>query len=423
MKKLIYICIIALTISCSDDKKQKLCIMVQSSDANPIQLFYNGEQTFNETEYDSPSIEKFCFFQDFQCDDEIRLQIFNDESDDDYDLVVYDEDNEEIDRIEFVKDTFSTEVSNLPELGEFENSGAGIDWIEGAEPEVLFTGIESSKNLSEAFDIDSGLFTLTYEIEGPVNTTASMRFYKSGSLVASVSLKNSFQSGVISDTKSLSLSDSIDEIVFFASASTGSGGDVKIVSYSISAVRYVHEVEFTATERGFCNQRVRFEAVNRDTEEIILHTDYVNFETVVKNSVLIKYKSEQNFAGLIYNEYSQYRWLRVAGRFFHPAKAGTQASSELSNGTVITRNYTMKRRKKLEVQDCPEYMNVKIDLALAHCVDDGSNTGIVEINGVMWILDGEQYQYEGAADRPDTYPLQPGEVLLTRKNYFKQNVI
>lgn len=406
--------------------------MGQFSDANPIHIFYEDEETFNGTHVDN--IDHECYNHEHQCDEPVLEQYFEDENDDEYDFVFYDENDVEIHRIEMVQSELLSEIET-EDLEDFDNLGAGdVDWDLGETPSITIPDgplldVATSKKLappSELAFLPGKIYRFNF------NAT------KNGPLVFTVKVLILDEDGGILETQNIifasaagSYDKSVDIVMpegavsyAFYTEKTGTGGggislDLTINSYSIERIAYLHTAEFTASDLDFCERRIRFEVVRRSDDEIFGHTDYIYFPEECKSSVLILYKANKNFAGLIYDEYSEYRYLRVKGRFFHPGKSGSAAFSEQSNGTVITRNWTMKKKKLLEVQDCPEYMNTKIDLALAHCVD-----GDVTINEVSWELaDGDLYEYEGAADRPDTYSLQAGKAWLSRKNYFKQNTI
>lgn len=70
------------------------------SNANPIQFWLNGEETFNQKE--ECSITTICFCQQFNCSDEIRIQ-FQDTTGRFFELVVYNSSNIEINRLDFVE--------------------------------------------------------------------------------------------------------------------------------------------------------------------------------------------------------------------------------------------------------------------------------------------------------------------------------
>lgn len=71
------------------------------SDSLPVQFWVNGEETFNEKEV-CGLVKQDCFCQVLNCDDEITVQI-TDDTGKGYELVIYDTDNVEISRNEFVE--------------------------------------------------------------------------------------------------------------------------------------------------------------------------------------------------------------------------------------------------------------------------------------------------------------------------------
>lgn len=82
------------------------------SNANPIQFWLNGEETFNQKE--ECSITPICFCQKFECDDEIRIQ-FRDTTGKTFELVVYNSDSIELARVDFEEISSGVyEVSFIP---------------------------------------------------------------------------------------------------------------------------------------------------------------------------------------------------------------------------------------------------------------------------------------------------------------------
>jgi hypothetical protein len=400
--------------------------MIQLSDANPIHIFHDDEETFNDTVVDN--IDHECYIHEHQCDEPVIEQVYDEESGDEYDWVVYDENDVEIERIEMTQELANEITMEVPELEEFQTDGSvlnPIEWEEGEEPSVTYESVEagSSERLESPLALEAGLYQIGFNIEfngGNFLGSVSMLFRKAGATIATVQLVDNLDASPAISIASVLLEEDIDEIAFrVSSINVGTERIFTIKSYSILKVAYVHSVEFTAADYDLCERTLRFEVLRRSDDVRFGHSDKIYFPITCKNSVLILYKSNKNFAGLIYDEYSEHRYLRVKGRFFHPGKSGSAAFSEQSNGTVVTRNWIMKKKRKLETQDAPEYINTLIDLALAHCVD-----GDLTINEVSWMLaDGDQFEYQGAEDRPDTYSLQPGEAWLTRKNYLKQNTL
>lgn len=133
-------------------------------------------------------------------------------------------------------------------------------------------------------------------------------------------------------------------------------------------------------------------------------------------NVLVSYKTNKNFDGIIPTD-GDYFTIRIPGRLYHGNTRGDQKLSETSNGINITTYSSLAKTKRFQIDDMPYYMHEKLKSILMFCV-----TGSLLINGVEWELNsGDSYTYTG--DRPDTYPMQSAEIVLSRKNYNKHNVI
>lgn len=80
MKK--YIVILLLLVGCAEEDCVKLeptnCFMLKLSDALPVQFWLNGRPSFNQKT--EAGIEKRCFFQPFNCEDDIEIQFTEDET-------------------------------------------------------------------------------------------------------------------------------------------------------------------------------------------------------------------------------------------------------------------------------------------------------------------------------------------------------
>ncbi len=155
-----------------------------------------------------------------------------------------------------------------------------------------------------------------------------------------------------------------------------------------------------------------------DEESEIFHSDECEFVSVWENSnhegrVSIQYKSIQNFAGLIYDSSSSYFSIDLDARFRKENKVSVQKVLELTEMVLNTAS-SLKKQRKLTIDDVPDFMHTKIQLILAHAA-----SGSVLIDGKEWSIE-EGYE-EGS--RPDSYPMTPSEVKLTEKNFYEHNVI
>ena len=161
-----------------------------------------------------------------------------------------------------------------------------------------------------------------------------------------------------------------------------------------------------------------FELTGTGSDEELFYSDECLFVSSWANSdhegrVNIQYKSIQNFADLIYDSSSPYFSIDLDGRFRKERKQTTQKSIELTS-MVINTAMSVKRQRKLTINEVPDYMHTKINLILAH-----SASGSVLIDGKEWSVE-EAYEELAA---PDSHPVTMAEIFLSEKNYLKQNVI
>jgi hypothetical protein len=107
--------------------------------------------------------------------------------------------------------------------------------------------------------------------------------------------------------------------------------------------------------------------------------------------------------------------MRIPGVFFHQRNPTEQKSIPISNSRGINTSSVLRKQKRFDIQDAPDYMHTKIQLIFQHAV-----SGSLLINGVEWT---NEEAYEQDDSGPDSYPLKRAKTYLTRKNYVKRNVI
>lgn len=83
-------------ISCQEENFSPVapCCKMYFSSAQPLEFWINGCQTFNEKSVFGA--HDACYCQKFNCDDPIRIQFTDDDQDDDFLIVIYDEDGNEL---------------------------------------------------------------------------------------------------------------------------------------------------------------------------------------------------------------------------------------------------------------------------------------------------------------------------------------
>lgn len=389
------------------------------SEALPIHIWANDEESFNEEE--ECMIEKFCFNQEFECGDVIRLQFIDDEdSDEDYDLVFYDEDDNEIYQSPFTK----VKAQLFDPLQDWNQGGGGEVWtgIGTPNPSVTLPAGSTFSNLflTSIVPPASTLLRVVYDFDNSaVASDLIFRFRFSGSAVTPLPSTVPLGVGNTSGYFDITLDSIADDFTVEIQKPSGAETTISpnfIKLYKASNVNdiVIYSISLIPNDIDLCDQSIYFKVLKNSDDSQIGRSDIVRFSNEIACNTLLKYKRSQSRDGIFYDETSEFFEIRIPGVFYHKAPVTTQASMELSNSKVITRSWTKKKRTRWKIQDMPYYMHDKLELILAHCVG-----GTLEINGVQWSLaTGDVYAI--GEERPDSYPMRDAEVLLTRKNYFKQ---
>lgn len=414
------------------------------SDACEIQFWQTGVETSFNLEEEGFTDEGYCFHQKFLCTGQRRFQgVDADGTERDYWLLGFNEDGEEIFNAPFVGSRESVEVfEDLPFVDWINITGVDNNpWTLGANPSVSIgplPGLEVSDYLSTPIEVQSaGTYSITYDltITGSGFQTVSLIFRKAGVVVGSENI--SFLEGTHIGAQYITLTDSADEFLvqfskLLASTKTLTLNNPFSMDVGFGPVKY--SLDMTPSDEAMCDSKVQFkiytgtevltgddegelDITHEDSEELF-YTDYVEFVSAWANSpgsgrVDIQYRSIQNFAGLLYDNESPYFQIQLEGRFRKERKQTQQKEIELTE-MILNTAASVKKQRKLTIDDVPDYMHTKINLILAHAA-----SGSVLVNGKE-ISIGETYE-EG--ERPESYPMTPADVWLTIKNYYKNNVI
>jgi len=423
MKKIL---ILFLLLGCQEpDNSCNMALVV--SDASEIQFTPTGQSSFNLEQMGFT--DDYCFHQRFLCSSERKFQGYEVDVDNDYYLIAFDEAGVELYNEMFVK------TSNLflqaLEDGINDPIGVGTNWTLGAAPTVsIASALASSKffylKLSGAQA--STDYSFTFDILRAISGTGQVNVY--------VVDQNYFDTGLGSPLGSYTLVSDTGQFdytgvatvpayiaieVFNTSGTTSATiNEFDLVGQPDSQV-FKHSLSLTPSDESMCDKFVTFKIFNgpdTETDDEIYYSDSVEFVSVWENSnssgrVVIQYRSIQNFAGLLYDSTSEYFSIELEGRFRKERKVTAQKSLELTE-MVLNTAASVKKQRKLTLDDVPDYMHTKINLILAHAA-----SGSVLVDGQEISVE-ESYE-EG--DRPETYPLTPADVILTIKDYYKHNVI
>jgi len=278
-------------------------------------------------------------------------------------------------------------------------AGAGPDWTPGLTASVtLPSGAQTSDYIQTTADmfIPAGTFDISSTwTNNNANVVIDIDVLSEGVVVGSiVGLVLTFGFDEIELTESITVSQDADQVRIRVRKASGASTTVQLILINTD-----------------------IDATDLDYEELY-YSDAIDFVSIWANSpgsgrVDIQYRSIQNFADLIYDSESPYFQIQLEGRFRKEKKITAQKSLELTE-MVLNTAASVKKQRKLTIDDVADYMHTKINLILAHAA-----SGSVLVNGIEISVE-EEYE-EG--ERPETYPLTPAEIFLTIKDYYKHNVI
>lgn len=150
--------------------------MISISDAIPVQFWLNGVASFNQKI--EPGIERHCFHQLFNADDEIKIQ-FTDTSGLIYELVILDEEGDELLTLGFTEvdpgvyalsfipedqtpsitsEKIKLEIHNTPlDSWDSQASAADNDWIDVTYGNGLFVAVASGETVNDVMTSPDGI--------------------------------------------------------------------------------------------------------------------------------------------------------------------------------------------------------------------------------------------------------------------------
>lgn len=157
-----------------------------------------------------------------------------------------------------------------------------------------------------------------------------------------------------------------------------------------------------------------FDIYEHVDEELIASSEAVEFSNDIEENVQMFYKSTEDFAGIKYSDLSDYFMVRFAGTFFHPNTILETSVIETTE-TIITNATALKKERRLQIDDIPEYRQDQLALVLMH-----SAKGSLKIHNVEWAASAA---IEDDGERPGSYPMKAKTTMLTRKRFLYRNAI
>lgn len=395
------------------------------SDATPLHFFLTGETTYNEGIVDECMIDEYCYIHEWECDDIVKDQ-FTDTEGQAFSLLIYVaglligeleyEETEpgvyfisfvpseiglcELNAVFKIRRDVGGDPITLPSFSLWNNQDVtpgNIPWTLGANPNVVLTNVgDSSELLWADYPFIAGA---TYNIV----------------------IHYTLNSGGTLNQSSVTVRDDSFNLIFSNGVDVIGGGSDQTNPLIFTATEDCKKIAIRITSGGASfpqcnitlNSTTATEAVGAN--QIMATTDEIRFSNDIACNKKVEFKSFKNFAGLVYDEYSEYFQMRIPGVFFHERNPTDQKSLQISNSRVINTSAVLRKQKKFDIQDTTQYMHTKIQLIFLHAV-----SGSLLIDGVEWTIE-EAYNQDDST--PDSYPLKRADTYLTRKNYVKRNVI
>lgn len=144
---------------------------------------------------------------------------------------------------------------------------------------------------------------------------------------------------------------------------------------------------------------------------ILAKSDCISIKETHPCTLLIDYSNNSFFDGIHYEDQSPNMNfnIRIPAIFFHPENTKESEDLELSDNRIVRLYDKIEEKRLLQIGFMPHYMHRKLLLALSH--------DFVIIDEIDWILRDEYKKNEGNRH----YPLRTATVLLTDKNFIKEN--
>lgn len=392
------------------------------SDGLPVQFWLADCETFNEKEVSG--INRACWCQPWQCDDEIIIQFT--EADDsspspEFSLLLKNSSDEILSSIVFTsvsggvfqaaftpqeEDVCDEDVQLLIISGEVFKIIDPDEWVNTFSSNAMtatetgFTqDVVSGDNWGNDMPIQIDLpnpKTITFDVQITVAGTwtgqVDITFFitKSGGIETATDAI-AITGNVTNQTHNISL----------AKANSQTGESLRI------------QVSGTATGTAEVTINIPIgQILYYNEENIQANSDCLNIRTVQDETTLIEYSNNRNYYGLIYENASPAPsfFLRVPSVFFHERFPQEDRAIERTGSTIVTSS-KLKTQRLLQVKHAPDYFHKKLIMVLSqHNVE----------------IDGKQWKKEEAYEKDDGdihYPLKKATVYLTEKNFLARNVL
>lgn len=417
------------------------------SNANPIQFWLTGEESFNQKEI--CSIYPVCFSQIFNCDDSIIIQFKeSDELKIVFDLKVIDKNGNNLYSHAFRMTWVETAI--ISPVLQFTNSGfigslmpwlqsslfiSPSNWVWQTNGSILSSSNLSGSNVlfihrSGVLGWPPGNYTLRiigdnqgtsvsspdmwFNIEASDDSNFADPVFLAGGLITAIPF------GTFNKSFNFTLTKYYNYLGF--QGNMDSGDTLTFKTYVNSATLTAAptkdsypEFEYSLTPNLFCNKEVQFQIINHNTSSIEAFSDSVVISDDNSDCTsLIKFSNSSDFAGLVFQNASPNEIfnLRIPAVFFDENYPQEQEDLELSDDTIITLWSKIEGKKTMDIGFMPFYMHKKVQIILM--MDN------VSIDGIAYRL-RDPYQITPPASKRSA--LRRASVVLSEKDFINRNLL
>lgn len=416
--RLIFIGLIFLLSCAKEEFKVKTCFML-ISDAIPVQFWLNGEPSFNEL--DEAGVDKICFYQPWNCDDEIKIQI-DAQLPDLYKADIINGDGSgysqsnlsasfadwDLEESKVVMNTSNPSASERMVVPNFLTVGEEYTFafdVDGVGTYVASGG--NALNVFVAF-FDADYNTLDSQTilaangssesnSGTFNITVPVGAVYFGIQVSAASISSGSYEVTIN-----SLQIQIEEQSYYLSVRDENGNEILNLEFNQDNYT-IYSLTLTPSDYDYlCDQLVRFFILDGESNEL----GYSDLQDIQENHLdtrLISYTNELDFAGIQYDvDYPPTFHIRVKSKFYTPRNQQETESEPDAEGNVIKLSSSSKKQKQLVIDPVPPYMHDKLILILQH--------NSIYINNRSWVQE-DNYEINEINER---FGLFSGSVWLTQ---------
>lgn len=431
MKKLIIFALLfcSLIFSCEKTYPDPRCFQLTFSDALPVQFWLNECQTYNE--FEAEGVHHVCFCLPFECDDNVYLQIGDiSPGDNQNNLIIFDSDGQWLDTLIFnrgngydyltvdlneycdqqIQLTIGSASSDLrtTDQGDFPNrqnfsdiwseSGAGAPWtIQPTQMLLTLSNLLGTISADNTAIVGGGgktrlrvRFAQAFDYE---SIQVKIRFYDSAALVDRYVWTKNLQ--VLEQDSPLTTNYEFDE------------------TFDIEGSYDQVILTFEVFNLIGGNTTIAVQEVLIDTFIIDFKSDCLSIKENHKETVLIEYSNNRDFAGLLYPDITppvEFN-IRIPAVFFEQRFPQESEVEELSNSRSIQLFAQERLQRLLSTGQLPFYLHRKLILILQH--------QFVTINDIEYVK-REAYELQENNKR---WPLKRALCWLDQKDYIIRNVL